>query len=204
MCSRYCMALWLWQLAIGPPQALAADISMTAVDPTKQFEEVRPVVERLLGASSPPGLVLKVIDQQSLTDTISENLLRRLDPQRWAARSFTLSALGVIQQGSDLRASYAEALSRYEDVIFDPTSKIIYFAPTPNSFANRLAMTRTLAVAIDDQKFGLLRKRDTEPDDDAFQTYSAITSGSAANLVTQFLLSTNFWQLYLLQTCFYM
>jgi hypothetical protein len=165
---------------------------MTAVDPAKQLEEVRPLVEKELGATAPPALSLKIVDTPTLVQTIGDALSKRISDDRWAARSFMLSGMGVAQAGFDLRRAYAEALAQYQGTFYSSNLKVIYLAPGPNSLTNRFAIIRALGEAIDDYKYGLLQKRDSEENEDAYCAYTAIIDGSAANVITRIALNSEF------------
>jgi hypothetical protein len=158
---------------------------LTATDPLRQFDEVRPMVEGLVGHTAGTDTTLKVTD----CPTLANKIRSRLNRSSWAAQTFVLAKLGVIQPQTDLLKEYVDGLIQYEQGMYDPSSKTIYFSPGPNPLSNRLALVKALSEAIDDQQYGLLEKRAHTADSDAFTALTAVVEGSSANVVTRFALS---------------
>jgi hypothetical protein len=120
--------------------------------------EVMDQVERLRGFAYSEPVVAEPVTQEQIAEDLVEYADTAYPAQQYARRSRAWETIGVIPDGTDLRAVYEDYGSTQVIGYYDTLTGTLKFIGTEDpSPLERITLAHELTHAIDDQRFGLER-----------------------------------------------
>ena len=166
-----------------PEPDLEGGSDVPAEGPTPPvIESVMNEVERLRGFDYTHPVVAQPVDQQEIADDLVAYADIAYPEEQYARRSLAWDTIGVIPDGTSLRAAYEDYGSSqvigYYDTLTGELKFIATGSPTP---LERITLAHELTHAIDDQRFGLeqLDQLSAECRDEENAAVIALVEGNA-------------------------
>lgn len=154
-------------------------VATSAPEVTSVLPELERFVERQRGLTFTTPVQAELLDDAAFRERLRQVDERDADPARTTASQVSLTALGLLPPGTDLRAETAKLLGDAVLGFYDPKTKALVVRGNKATPGVRAVLAHELTHALQDQHFNLDRPDLDQALDESSLAFSGLVEGDA-------------------------
>lgn len=167
-------------------EATASPTSVAADDQLRAFAQIEAQVRDIRGLPAPEIGQPELITRDQLGAEVEAILDESWTPEELRRANLTLLAMGLLEEGQDIRELTARLLNAQVAGFYDPyEERMVVITESGLTPETQVYFAHEYTHALQDGAFGIVAEQDRLTDDDAIAASQALTEGDASILMVQ-------------------